>query len=137
MPQRRLVGSGGIAGMTQLHQAAPLVERQHAIIELLRVRAPRRVAGADLATATGVSLRTVERDITRLREAGVPITIHRGPRGGYGIDARSALPPISLTPGEASALIASLVAVGPYTSAVAQSALGKLLGALTEGAVPR
>ncbi|RSN29554.1 DNA-binding protein [Amycolatopsis sp. WAC 01416] len=130
MPQRP-VGSPGIAGMIQLHQAAPLIERQHAIIELLRVRAPRRVTGASLAQATGVSLRTVERDITRLREAGVPITIHRGPRGGYGIDARPVLPPISLTPGEASALIASMVAVGPYTSAVAQSALGKILAALT------
>ncbi|MFE6610443.1 helix-turn-helix transcriptional regulator [Amycolatopsis sp. NPDC057786] len=130
MPQRP-VGSAGVAGMVQLHQAAPLIERQHAIIELLRVRAPRRVTGASLAKSTGVSLRTVERDIARLCEAGVPITIHRGPRGGYGIDARPVLPPISLTPGEASALIASLVAVGPYTSAVAQSALGKVLEALT------
>ncbi|WP_043848999.1 helix-turn-helix transcriptional regulator [Amycolatopsis keratiniphila] len=118
--------------MTQLHQAVPLVERQHAIIELLRVRAPRRVQGADLATATGVSQRTVERDIIRLREAGVPISIHRGPGGGYSIDARTVLPSISLTPGEASALIASLVAVGPYTSAAAQSALGKVLTALAD-----
>jgi predicted DNA-binding transcriptional regulator YafY len=46
------------------------------------------------------------------------------------LDARRELPPLTLTPGEASALIASLVAVGPYISASAQSALGKLLAAL-------
>ncbi|WP_018680993.1 helix-turn-helix transcriptional regulator [Actinokineospora enzanensis] len=128
----RPAGSGGIAGLTQLHQAVPLVERQHAIIELLRTRAPRRVPGADLAESTGVSVRTIERDITRLRAAGVPITIHRGPGGGYRIDARPRLPPVVFTPGEASVLIASLVAVGPYTSAAAHSALDKVLTALTE-----
>jgi predicted DNA-binding transcriptional regulator YafY len=42
------------------------------------------------------------------------------------------LPPVTLTPGEASALVASLVAVGPYTSATAQSALAKLLASLIE-----
>jgi predicted DNA-binding transcriptional regulator YafY len=41
-------------------------------------------------------------------------------------------PPVTLTPGEASALVASLVAVGPYTSATAQSALAKLLASLIE-----
>jgi hypothetical protein len=39
---------------------------------------------------------------------------------------------VTLTPGEASALVASLVAVGPYTSATAQSALAKLLASLIE-----
>jgi hypothetical protein len=39
---------------------------------------------------------------------------------------------LALTPGEVSALVASLVAVGPYTSATAQSALGELLAALTQ-----
>jgi len=55
----------------------------------------------------------------------------RGPGGGYRIDARRELPPLTLTPGEAAALVASLVAVGPYISAAAQTALGKLLTALT------
>jgi hypothetical protein len=35
------VGSGRIACMAQLHQAIPLVERQHALIEELRARTPR------------------------------------------------------------------------------------------------
>jgi len=44
--------------------------------------------------------------------------------------ALARLPPITLTPGEAATLIASLVAVGPYTSATARTALDKLLSAL-------
>jgi predicted DNA-binding transcriptional regulator YafY len=127
----RLVGSGRIAGMVQLHQALPLIERQHALIEELRARAPRYVPGADLALRTGTTVRTVERDIARLIEAGVPVRVRRGPGGGYRIDARRELPPLTLTPGEAAALVASLVAVGPYISAAAQTALGKLLTALT------
>ena len=127
---RRLVGPASVAGMVQLHQAIPIVERQHALIEELRARAPRFVRGADLATRTGTTVRTVERDLARLTDAGVPVQVRRGPGGGYRINARSSLPPLTLTPGEVSALIASLVAVGPYVSATAQSALGKLLTAL-------
>lgn len=57
--------------------------------------------------------------------------VRRGPGGGYRVDARHELPPLTLAPGEAAAIIASLVAVGPYISASAQTALGKLLAALT------
>ena len=121
----RLVGSGGIAGMVQLHQALPLIEE-------LRIQAPRFVTGASLAVRTGTTVRTVERDIARLVTAGVPVQVRRGPGGGYRIDARRRLPPVTFTPGEAAAMIASLVAVGPYTSATAQSALAKLLAALVE-----
>lgn len=116
--------------MAQLHQAVPLIERQHALIEELRVRAPRYVTASVLAQRTGTAVRTVERDIARLTDAGVPVQVRRGPGGGYRLDVRPVLPPVALTPGEAAALIASLVAVGPYTSATARSALGKLLSAL-------
>lgn len=116
--------------MAQLHQALPLIERQHALIEELRARAPRYVAASVLAERTGTTVRTVERDIARLVAADVPVQIRRGPGGGYRLDARPVLPPITLTPGEAAALIASLVAIGPYTSATARTALDKLLSAL-------
>ncbi|GAB3740311.1 helix-turn-helix transcriptional regulator [Microlunatus parietis] len=107
-----------------------LVERQHALIEELRSSAPRYLSAARLAQRTGTSVRTVARDLARLCAAGVPIDVRHGPGGGYSIDARTALPPIVLTPGEAAALIASLVAVGPYVSAAAKSSLDKLLAAL-------
>jgi predicted DNA-binding transcriptional regulator YafY len=41
----------------------------------------------------------------------------------------SVVPPVTFSPGEVAALVASLVALGPYTSATACSALGKLLTA--------
>lgn len=128
---QRLVGPGHVAGMVQLHQVLPLIERQHALIEELRARAPRFATGAHLAARTGTTVRTVERDIARLVTAGVPVQVKRGPGGGYRIDARRELPPVVFTPGEAAALIASLVAVGPYISATAQTALTKLLHTLT------
>jgi predicted DNA-binding transcriptional regulator YafY len=116
--------------VVQIHQVVPLVERQHALIEALRARAPRAVSGRVLAEDLGVRSRTVERDIARLRDAGVPITVKRGPGGGYSIDARSRLEPITLTPGEVSALLSALVAVGPYSSGAAVTVMEKLLAAL-------
>jgi predicted DNA-binding transcriptional regulator YafY len=126
----RLIGSGRLPGMVQLHQALPLVERQHALIEELRASAPRFVTGAQLAARTGTTVRTVERDIARLGAAGVPVQVRRGPGGGYRLDVPGRLPPVTLTPGEAAALIAALVAIGPYISAAAQTALQKLLSVL-------
>jgi predicted DNA-binding transcriptional regulator YafY len=111
--------------------AVARVERQHRLIEELRGRAPRFVSGAVLGRSLGVSARSVERDIATLVDAGIPIDVRRGPGGGYSIDARSKLKPIVLSPGEAAAIIAALVAIGPYTSATSSSALTKLVGALT------
>jgi predicted DNA-binding transcriptional regulator YafY len=85
-----------------------------------------------LAEHLGVRPRTVERDIAHLRYAGVPITVRRGRGCGYSIDARSRLEPITLTPGEVSALLSALVAVGPYSSGAAVTVREKLLAALTE-----
>jgi predicted DNA-binding transcriptional regulator YafY len=116
-------------GRPNPHLAIARVERQHRLIEHLRVRAPRLVTGEQLAIDLGVSVRTIERDIAELLDAGIPIEVVRGPGGGYGIDARSKLPPLILTPGEASAIITALVAIGPYTSASSRSALTKLIGA--------
>jgi predicted DNA-binding transcriptional regulator YafY len=112
-------------------QVIARVERQHRLIEELRARAPRFATGSVLGRSLGVSRRTIERDIASLVDAGIPIDVSRGPGGGYSIDARSRLRPISLTPGEAAAIIAALVAIGPYTSATSRSALTKLIDALT------
>lgn len=118
----RLVGSGRYPGMTKLHQAVPLVERQHALIEEMRARAPRFVTGRALAERSGTTVRTIERDVTRLRAAGIPIEVKRGTGGGYRPTMPTRLPPMSFTPGEVAAL-------APYTSAIACSALGKLVTA--------
>ena len=120
-------------GYRQLHHAVPLVERQHRLIEALRISAPRFVTGEALAESLGVGVRTIERDVARLCAAGVPIAVRRGPAGGYAMDARGAVLSISFTPGEAAALISAVVAFGAYGSASAQSALSKVLAALTDG----
>ncbi|MEU4249972.1 hypothetical protein AB0F15_21440 [Amycolatopsis sp. NPDC026612] len=77
-------------------------------------------------------MRTVERDVTRLRTAGVPVEVDvkAGAGGGYRLTMPAVVPPVSFSPGEIAALVASLVALGPYTSATAAGALGKLLTAL-------
>ena len=116
---------------TQPHLARLRVERQHRlIIEELRRQRGRPATADDLAAALGVDVRTVERDIARLRDAGVPITARRGPGGGFRLDVPQTVPPVRLSPGEIAALIASVTAVGPDISATARSALTRLLEAL-------
>jgi biotin operon repressor len=89
------------------------VERQHRLIEELRRHRGRHATAEDLAAALGVDVRTVERDITRLRTAGVPITARRGPGGGFRLDVPPSVPPVHLSPGEIAALVVSVTAVGP------------------------
>jgi predicted DNA-binding transcriptional regulator YafY len=114
------------------HAVVPRVERHHALLELLRIRAPRSVTADWLATELGVSARTIERDVADLHAAGVPVHVTRGPGGGYAMTSRGALPPIDFSPGEAAALVAALVAIGPSASATAQSAMTKLLDAMSD-----
>lgn len=118
----------------QLHLVVPLVERQYALIEHLRARHPKLTTVGQLADLIGVSPRTIERDAARLRAAGVPLEVVTGARGGYRVASREQDRSVSLTPGEVSALLAALVAVGPSTSGVTQSVFAKLIDALQ---VPR
>jgi predicted DNA-binding transcriptional regulator YafY len=115
---------------TQPHLARLRVERHHRLIEELRPAAGRHATAEELAAALRVDVRTVERDIARLRNVGVPIGARRGPGGGFRLDVPATLAPVRLSPGEIAALIASVASVGPYVSATAQSALNRLIEAL-------
>jgi predicted DNA-binding transcriptional regulator YafY len=115
---------------TQPHLARLRVERQHRLIEELRLAAGRHATAEDLAAALRVDVRTVERDIARLRDAGVPIAARRGPGGGFRLDVPRTVAPVPLSPGEIAALVASVAAVGPDSSATARSAPTRLLEAL-------
>ncbi|GAB3741295.1 helix-turn-helix transcriptional regulator [Nocardiopsis nanhaiensis] len=111
----------------QLHQILPLVQRHIALIDQLRARAPRLSTARLLAERLGVTTHTIERDLTRLREAGVPLRVRSGPGGGYALDSRAQPPPITFSAGEVSVLVAAVVAVGPETSVTARETLDKLL----------
>jgi len=65
--------------------------------------------GAELAERLGVSVRTLRRDIDRLRELGYPVAAQRGGDGGYQLAAGTALPPLVLDDDEAVAIAVGLM----------------------------
>lgn len=81
------------------------------LLDLLQTH--RRWSGPDLASRLGVSLRTLRRDVDRLRELGYVVDSAPGEVGGYQLSAGSTLPPLLLDDEEAVAL-----AVGLRTAAV-------------------
>lgn len=66
--------------------------------------------GAELAARLEVSVRTLRRDVDRLRELGYPVEAHRGVDGGYQLAAGAAMPPLVLDDEEAVALAVGLQA---------------------------
>ncbi len=66
--------------------------------------------GAELADRLGVSVRTLRRDVDRLRELGYPVEAQRGVDGGYQLAAGAALPPLVIDDEEAVALAVGLQA---------------------------
>jgi predicted DNA-binding transcriptional regulator YafY len=66
--------------------------------------------GSELAERLGVSVRTLRRDIDRLRELGYPVEAQRGVDGGYELAAGAALPPLVIDNEEAVALAVGLQA---------------------------
>ena len=71
-------------------------------------------SGAELADRLGVSLRTLRRDIDRLRELGYPVEAQRGADGGYQLAPGAAMPPLVLDDEEAVALTIGLL-TGVYS----------------------
>jgi predicted DNA-binding transcriptional regulator YafY len=67
-------------------------------------------SGSELASRLGVSVRTLRRDIDRLRDLGYPVEAHRGVDGGYQLAAGAALPPLAIDDDEAVALAIGLPA---------------------------
>jgi len=67
-------------------------------------------AGNELAERLEVSLRTLRRDVDRLRELGYPVEAQRGVDGGYQLAPGASLPPLVLDDEEAVALAVGLMA---------------------------
>ncbi len=101
-------------------------ERLFATILLFQNR--RHLRAQDIAAVFEVCKRTVYRDIQALCEAGVSIASEPG--GGYRIMAGYYLPPVALTPEEATSLFLGSKFVLKYTDAsskeAAQSAMRKI-----------
>jgi predicted DNA-binding transcriptional regulator YafY len=78
------------------------------LLSLLQAR--RFWSGADLAGRLDVSLRTLRRDVERLRDLGYPVEARPGVDGGYSLAPGAALPPLVLDDDEAVALAVGLQA---------------------------
>jgi predicted DNA-binding transcriptional regulator YafY len=107
-------------------------DRLYAIVEALRAASPRARTARALADRFEVSVRTIERDLLALQEAGVPIWAAPGPGGGYTLDASAALPAVNFTASEAIALAIALSRAGamPFRRE-ARTALEKLVAAMS------
>ncbi|MFB9906988.1 helix-turn-helix transcriptional regulator [Allokutzneria oryzae] len=115
------------------------------------LQTPREWPGSELATRLEVSLRTIRRDIERLRDLGYPVEATMGSVGGYRLVAGAALPPLLLDDEEAVAIAVGLrTAAGHAVTGIEESsvrALAKLeqvlpsrlryrVGALNAATVP-
>lgn len=112
------------------HLALRRVERQQAMIERLHAAHGTRIQLAELARELGVSVRTVARDVERLRLSGVPLTAHQGRGGGVSLRPSATVIAIEFDLPEAAALMSSLAVLGPTVSQSAASAMRKLVEAM-------
>jgi predicted DNA-binding transcriptional regulator YafY len=118
------------------HLALRRVERQQALIERLHSARGVRVRLEDLARELGVSVRTVARDVERLRISGVPLDVRQGRGGGVSLVPGNGSLSIVFDLPEVAALMSSLSVLGPTVSQSATSAMGKLAEALNPAHSP-
>lgn len=106
-------------------------ERLHALSEMLRRNGSRGCSAERLAREFGVSVRTVKRDLAALESSGAPVWSRPGPGGGYGLAVGASLPPVSLSPAQAVALMAAVSAApdAPYAD-LAAAGIQKILDVL-------
>jgi predicted DNA-binding transcriptional regulator YafY len=107
-------------------------DRLYALVEELRATAPRARSAQRLAERFEVGVRTIQRDILALQEAGVPIWATPGPGGGYTIDPGHTLPPLNFTASEAAAIALAMARSAPMPfDGAARTALHKVVAAMS------
>ncbi|WP_154606343.1 helix-turn-helix transcriptional regulator [Arthrobacter sp. AQ5-05] len=106
-------------------------ERLNALTEMLRRSGARGVSAERLASEFEVSVRTVKRDLDALENSGALLWSRPGPGGGYGLADGASLPPVSLSPAQAVALMAAVSAApdAPYAD-LAAAGIQKILDVL-------
>lgn len=107
------------------------VERLHALSEMLRRSGARGVSAERLAREFEVSVRTIKRDLDALERSGAPIWSRPGPGGGYGLAKGASLPPVTLSPAQAVALMVAVSAApdAPYAD-LARAGVRKIIDVL-------
>ena len=98
---------------------------------MLRRNGSRGCSAERLAREFDVSVRTVKRDLAALDNSGAPVWSRPGPGGGYGLAVGASLPPVSLSPAQAVALMAAVSAApdAPYAD-LAAAGVQKILDVL-------
>jgi predicted DNA-binding transcriptional regulator YafY len=109
-------------------------DRLYALVEELRAVAPRPRSARWLAERFLVSSRTIERDLSALQHAGVPIYAEPGRTGGYCLDPSHTLAPLGFTADEALAvsLALTMLSASPFRAS-SISALRKVAAVMDEG----
>jgi predicted DNA-binding transcriptional regulator YafY len=112
------------------------IERLYALVEELRAAGQRGRSARQLANHFEVSVRTIERDLSALGQAGVPLATKQGRAGGYSLDRSMSLPPLNFTAREAAAVAVALSRSNHVLfTKDARSALHKLFAAMPERAI--
>jgi predicted DNA-binding transcriptional regulator YafY len=93
--------------------------------------------GPDLADRLGVSVRTLRRDVDRLRDLGYPVEATRGVDGGYQLAAGAALPPLVVDDDEAVALAVGMQAATQGAVPGIEEAAVRALTKVTQVMPPR
>src|SRR3954453_6934409 len=112
------------------------MDRLYALVDELRAAGPRGRTARQLAARFEVSVRTIERDLSALGQAGVPLATKQGRTGGYSVDRSMTLPPLNFTPREAAAVAVALSRSEHVLFARdARSALLKIVAGMPERAL--
>ena len=112
------------------------IDRIYALVEELRAAGPRGRTARQLAEHFELSVRTIERDLSALGQAGVPLATKQGRTGGYTLDRSMSLPPLNFTPREAAAVAVALSrSEHVLFTRDARSALQKIVSAMPERAL--
>jgi predicted DNA-binding transcriptional regulator YafY len=98
---------GNLGRVREISTRKEMPGRLLRLLSLLQSR--REWSGAELAGRLGVTIRTVRRDVERLRALDYPVNSTTGIAGGYRLASGSALPPLLLDDEEAIAVAAGLV----------------------------
>jgi predicted DNA-binding transcriptional regulator YafY len=105
-----------------------MLETSARLLRLLALLQARRDwSGAELGERLEVDVRTVRRDIDRLRSLGYPVSASSGLGGGYQLAAGSSMPPLLLDDEETVAVAVALRAAASSVARLEETAIRALV----------